>query len=48
VLMRSPRDRALGYATTVVLCAILLGIVFTQVGAGLGETIHVGHFRAFG
>jgi hypothetical protein len=39
VLMRSPRDRALGYATTVVLSAVILGIVFTQVGAGLGETI---------
>ena len=48
VLMKSPRDRALGYATTVVLCSILLGIVFTQVGAGLGATIHVSHFRAFG
>jgi hypothetical protein len=48
VLMKSPSDRALGYATTVVLCSILLGIVFTQVGAGLGETIHVSHFRAFG
>jgi ABC-type Fe3+-siderophore transport system permease subunit len=48
VLMRSPRDRALGYATTVVLCSILLGIVFTQVGSGLGETLHVSDFRAFG
>jgi Yip1 domain len=48
VLIRSPRDRALGYATTVVLCSILLGIVFTQVGAGVGETIHVSRFRAFG
>ena len=48
VLMKSPRDRALGYATTVVLCSILLGIVFTQVAAGLGEIVHIGHFRAFG
>jgi hypothetical protein len=48
MLMRSPRDRALGYATTVVLCSILLGIVFTQVSAGLGETLHVSDFRAFG
>jgi hypothetical protein len=39
VLMKSPRDQALGYATTVVLSSIILGIVFTQVGAGLGETI---------
>jgi hypothetical protein len=48
VLMQSPRDRALGYATTVVLCSIILGIVFTQLSAGLGETIHVSPFRAFG
>lgn len=48
VLMKSPRDRALGYATTVVLCSILLGMVFAQVSAGLGESIHVRHFRAFG
>lgn len=48
VLMRSPRDRALGYATTVVLCSVLLGMVFTQVSAGLGESVHVSHFRAFG
>jgi hypothetical protein len=47
-LMKSPRDRALGYATTVVLYSIILGIVFTQVSAGLGESIHLGHFRAFG
>ena len=47
-LMKSPRDRALGYATTVVLCSIILYIVFTQVSAGLGETLHLGHFRAFG
>jgi Yip1 domain len=39
VLMRSPRDRALGYATTVVLSSLILAIVFTQVGAGLGQTI---------
>jgi Yip1 domain len=48
VLMQSPRDRALGYATTVVLCSVLLGIVFTQLSAGLGETLHVSPFRAFG
>ena len=47
VLMGSPRDSALGYATTVVLCSVLLGIVFTQVGTGLGETIHISHFRVF-
>jgi hypothetical protein len=48
VLMKSPRDRALGYATTVVLCSIILYIVFTQISAGLGATLHLGHFRAFG
>ena len=47
-LMKSPRDRALGYATTVVLCSIVLGIVFTQLSAGLGRTLHLGSFRAFG
>jgi hypothetical protein len=41
ILMRSPRDRALGYATTVVLSAVVLGIVFTQVGAGLGQTLQL-------
>jgi hypothetical protein len=48
VLMRSPRDRALGYATTVVLCSMILYIVFTQLSVGLGETLHLGRFRAFG
>ena len=48
VLMKSPRDRALGYATTVVLSSIILGIVFTVVSARLGETIHMSDFRAFG
>jgi hypothetical protein len=47
-LMKSPRDRALGYATTVVLCTIIFGIVFVQVSASLGEALHLGHFRAFG
>jgi hypothetical protein len=48
VLIRSPRDRALGYATTVVLSSIILYIVFTQVSAGLGESLHLGRFHAFG
>lgn len=47
-LMKSPRDRALGYATTVVLCSIILGIVFTQLSVVLGENLHLGRFRAFG
>jgi hypothetical protein len=41
VLMKSPRDRALGYATTVVLSSVILGIVFAQVGAGLDQTIRL-------
>ena len=48
VLMKSPRDRALGYATTVVLSSIILYIVFTQISASLGDTLRLGHFRAFG
>jgi hypothetical protein len=47
-LMKSPRDRALGYATTVVLCSIILGIVFVRLSASLGEALHLGHFRVFG
>ena len=47
-LMRSPRDRALGFATTVVLSALILAIVFTQVSASLAGTLHLGHFRTFG
>jgi hypothetical protein len=46
--MKSPRDRALGYATTVVLSLIILGIVFAQVSASLGAAIHMSHFHAFG
>jgi hypothetical protein len=48
VLMKSPRDRALGYATTVVLCTMILYIVFTQLSVSLGESLHLGRFRAFG
>jgi hypothetical protein len=47
VLMKSPRDRALGYATTVVLSSIILYLVFTQISASLGETLQLGHFRAY-
>jgi Yip1 domain len=48
VLMKSPRDRALGYATTVVLCEVILGLVFSLAGTALGKTLHLSHFRAFG
>jgi hypothetical protein len=47
-VMKSPRDRALGYATTVVLSSIILGIVFTMLGYSVGEVIHVSHYRVFG
>ena len=40
VLMRAPRDRVLGYATTVVLCTILLEIMFTIVTTALGGAAH--------
>lgn len=43
-LMKSPRDRALGYATTVVLSSMILGIVYVQVSAALGEALHLGVF----
>ena len=45
---KSPRDRALGYATTVVLSSLILGIVYVQASAGLGEALHLGHYHAFG
>jgi hypothetical protein len=48
VLMKSPRDRALGYATTVVLSSIIFGIVLTLVGGALAEALHVSHYRALG
>lgn len=38
VLMRSPKDRALGYTATVVVCSILLGIVFA------GLSMFAAHF----
>jgi hypothetical protein len=41
MLMKSPPDRTFGYATTVVLSAVILGIVFTQVGVGLGQTLRL-------
>lgn len=37
VLMRSPRERALGYTATVVLCTFLLGIVFIVVNVVAGR-----------
>jgi len=37
VLMRSPKERALGYTATVVVCNILLGIVFLALGMVAGH-----------
>jgi hypothetical protein len=48
MLMKAARDRVLGYATTVVLCTILLEIVFTMASAGLGGATHMNPYRAFG
>jgi hypothetical protein len=48
VLMKAPRDRVLGFATTVVLCSILLEIVFTMVSVALGGATHMNPYRAFG
>jgi Yip1 domain len=43
VLMQSPRERALGYTATVIVCTLLLGVLFTIVSvlagrAGLGPS----------
>jgi Yip1 domain len=48
VLMRASRDRVLGYATTVVLCAILLEIVFAMASVALGGASHMNPYRALG
>jgi hypothetical protein len=48
MVMKSPRDRALGYATTVVLSSIILDIMLTLVSGALADAIHVSHYRAFG
>jgi hypothetical protein len=47
-LMRAARDRVLGYATTVVLCTILLEIVFAIASTALGGATHLNPYRAFG
>jgi hypothetical protein len=48
VLMKAPRDRVLGFATTIVLCSILLEIVFTLVSVALGGATHMNPYRVFG
>jgi hypothetical protein len=47
-LMKAPRDRVFGYATTVVLCTILMEIVFTMASVALGGATHMNPYRAFG
>jgi len=48
LLIKAPRDRVLGYATTVVLCTILLEIVFAIASTALGGATHLNPYRAFG
>lgn len=48
LLMKAARDRVLGYATTVVLCTILLEIVFAIASTALGGATHMNPYRAFG
>jgi hypothetical protein len=40
VVMRSPREKALGYTATVVICTFLLGIVFALAAGALGIFTH--------
>ena len=48
LMMQAPRDKVLGFATTIVLCTILMEIVFTMVCVGLGGATHMNPYRAFG
>jgi hypothetical protein len=48
LLIKAARDRVLGYATTVVLCTILLEIVFAMASTALGGATHLNPYRAFG
>jgi hypothetical protein len=48
VLIKAPRDRVLGFATTVVLCSILLQIVFAIASTALGGATHLNPYHAFG
>jgi len=48
VLMQPPRDRAVGYAATVVLCSVFLRIVFMLVSSGLAGTDHLSPCHVFG
>jgi hypothetical protein len=48
LLIKAPRDRVLGYATTIVLCSILLEIVFAIASTALGGATHLNPYHAFG
>jgi hypothetical protein len=48
LLLNAPRDKVLGYATTIILCTILMEIVFTMASFGLGGATHMNPYRAFG
>jgi Yip1 domain len=48
LLIEAPGDRVLGYATTVVLCTILLEIVFAMASTALGGASHMNPYHAFG
>ena len=45
LLTKAARDRVLGYATTVVLCTILLEIVFAMASTALGGATHLNPYR---
>ncbi len=47
VLTRVPPDRVLGYATTIVLCTLLLEIAFAIATTALGGATHVNLYPAF-
>lgn len=48
LLIKAAHDRVLGYATTVVLCTILLEIMFAIASTALGGATHLNPYRAFG
>ncbi len=36
VLMKAPKEKAVGYTVTIVVCAIVIGLVFAKIGAAFG------------
>jgi hypothetical protein len=47
MLMKAPRDRVFGYASTIVLCTILIEIVFTMASVALGGATHMNPYTTF-